>query len=70
MATTHGPSENNYLAGTPENDQIYGYESNDTLKTHDRALAVPTDKVLILQSLVCNSTAAGGSSPDQILLKV
>ena len=66
MATTHGPSENNYLAGTPGNDQIYGYESNDTIELNAR----PTRKVLILQSLVCNSTAAGGSSPDQISLKV
>lgn len=74
MATTHGPSENNNLAGTPGNDQIYAYESNDTLKTDDRSQAVPTvhagptDKVLILQSLVCNSTAAGGDNPDQISL--
>ncbi len=29
-----------------------------------------TVNVLILQSLVCNSTAAGGSYPDQITLKV
>lgn len=65
MATTHGPSENNYLAGTSGNDQIYGYESNDTIKAN-----ATTKKVLILQSLVCNSTAAGGGSPDQISLKV
>ncbi|BBD67877.1 hypothetical protein NIES4072_48220 [Nostoc commune NIES-4072] len=64
MATTHGPSENNYLAATPENDQIYGYKSNDTGELN----ASPTEKVLILQSLVCNSTAAGGDNPDQISL--
>jgi hypothetical protein len=66
MATTHGPSENNYLAATPGNDKIYGYESNGTQEPASR----PPKKVLILESLVCISTAAGGSSPDQISLKV
>ena len=68
MATTHGPSENNYLFGTLENNQIYRYEGDDTIKPELNA--APTNKKLILQSLVCNSTAAGGSSPDQISLKV
>ncbi|MBD0390639.1 MAG: hypothetical protein ICV54_30120 [Nostoc sp. C3-bin3] len=70
MATTHGPSENNYLAGIPGNNQIYGYESNDTIKINAESNAAPTEKKLILQSLACDSTAAGGSSPDQIFLKV
>ncbi|MBN4006703.1 hypothetical protein [Nostoc sp. LPT] len=32
--------------------------------------SVPQDKVLVLKSLVCNSTLAGENNPDHVLLKV
>ncbi|MEH2244249.1 hypothetical protein [Nostoc sp.] len=81
MAIIQGIPGNDYLTGTQGKNQIYGYEANDTLigrsGNHylvggggESSTSRSRYKTLILQSLVCNSTTAGGSSPDQISLRV
>lgn len=75
----YGYAGNDILIGGSGNDYLVGGGGKDIQAISKKLLypihdpgseAVSRDKTLILKSLVCNSTTAGGSSPDQISLRV